>query len=125
MVSQSRSLVPKTVTKSYKRRVFPDAEGNLPINAQKGLMHISGKPFIKDGVKMVSNPEAKYKEIYYVIDTKEVPVSPVRCQIVNNPEGYKTDDEKAYWDLKRNGASMEEIQAHFAGDNGTPSEEER
>lgn len=58
--------VPMTVTKSYQRRVFPNADGHYPEGAVPAKMHEGGKP---------GTDEARYRDIMVITDTKEVKVT--------------------------------------------------
>lgn len=61
--------VPMTVTKSYQRRVFPNADGQYPEETMPAKMHIGGKP---------GTDEARYRDIMVITDTKEVKITSTR-----------------------------------------------
>jgi hypothetical protein len=90
--------VPYTVTKGYTRRVFPNHNGNYPIDARPMTIRVGG-----------TDEKPITKEIMVITDTKEVSVPTERCTHINNPEGTKTDDEKAYWAKRQSGMSAQEI----------------
>lgn len=58
--------VPMTVTKSYQRRVFPNADGQYPEGAIPAKMHVGGKP---------GTDEARYRDIMVITDTKGVKIT--------------------------------------------------
>lgn len=64
--------VPLTRTVGYTRRVFPDKNGQYPIDARTEFMHISGNP---------ASDNAHLREVKVITDIKEVSAKSYRVRL--------------------------------------------